>query len=163
MRILPESRNQSLDMLLIKPFQRNNRYPILLKKLLDQTPEGNERNVLQEAWSMLEREVKVKRNADTLAQTLELKNRFLIISQEDKELNHLHKHVFVDQIAVKEIDGKKLRKAQILLFKDVLIIAREKGKNLIRKFYSPLNLVSLKEVNSDNRSPLPPSSYLIII
>jgi hypothetical protein len=69
----------------------------------------------------------------------------------NKELKYLLKQpALVDQIAVKEIDGKKLRKALILLFSDILIIAREKGKNkLVRRFFSPITVVTVKELTGD--------------
>merc|ERR1712000_507951 len=122
-----ESKNLGLDSLLIKPFQRVCRYPLLLKELLKATPSGwSVRDNITKAIEVIDVLVKEandsKRQTDNLVEVMELQNRF-VISPNDTELLTLHKKHFMQEGACKLVNKKKSKPGHLVLFSEIVIIA----------------------------------------
>lgn len=152
---LPESKNQSLDSYLIKPFQRVCRYSLLLKELDKQTPNSwptasNIHKAKKAIDIVVGKANESKREADSLVQVLEIQNRF---DFGDPELMQLHKLHFIKEGVFKILNAKKkLKSITIFLFKENLLLANGTGKKLTKLRFMKTNCIIIYDIGDSSKS-----------
>ena len=118
--------------------------------------ESVEHEALNKAASSLsstaENTSKVKKNTETIIEVVAIQNRFVISKPEDKELFNLHKHALVHQGNLKEQDGRKARKCVVFLFNDQIVVAKEKGTSLYRRYLFLLSQCTIEKPSTASKN-----------
>jgi len=123
----------------------------LVQELREATPtDWEDYATLQQAVEEINGTVKganeTKRVTDDLYKIVELQNRFMTCSG---ELAQLHKHEFVMETPCRRLSRGKLKKGNLFLFADMLVVAKTKGQKFDAVLIvSAPNLVVTDDVDS---------------
>ncbi|KAL6065501.1 Rho guanine nucleotide exchange factor 4 [Balamuthia mandrillaris] len=148
--VLPVCRLLSLDSFLMAPLQRICKYPLLLKKICENTPEGHsDYHTIRQATEALENIVKMineqTREMENIEKILAIQNKIEQNANSEKlELVAPGRHLVRQGLLHVRISSSQFE-AMLFLFNDLLLVTKlNKQGNYLLIHSLPLDLVLLK-------------------